>query len=159
MDESTESGWGPKAVFHLDYLSCLLTVVSTVLVGRKHWMGLVIASINSVIICFIGLHTVQYGLIAANIFCIVTYAVSVRSWRRDRKPTLVTAAPRPAPAPKRPLPRPRANMPSRKEHTGLFLAYSSKSFERVAQRTAESELHAESGLMESGAAAAVTAKS
>lgn len=159
MDESTDSGWGPKAVLHLDYLSCLLTVVSTVLVGRKHWMGLVIASINSVIICFIGLHTVQYGLIAANIFCVVTYAISVRSWRQDRKPTLVTAAPHTAPAPKRPQPRPRAAMPSRKEHTGLFLAYSSKSFQRITQQTAEAELRAASSLMESGAAIGATAKS
>ena len=157
MAESTGSGRGPRAVLHLDYFSCLLTVVSTVMVGRKHWMGLVIASINSVIVCVIGMHTGQYGLIAANLFCIVTYALSVRSWRRDRKPALVPASvPAPRAAYQRPQPRTRAIIPSRKVHTGLFLAYSSSSFARIARQTAANQLHPDSNLMNSGSAAGAT---
>ena len=72
-------------LFRLDYISCFLTVVSTLLVGRKQWTGLVLAGINSAIVCVIGVKTAEYGFIPANVFCIVTYAVSVRSWRRDRK--------------------------------------------------------------------------
>jgi hypothetical protein len=72
------------ALFKLDYISCLLTVVSTLLVGRKNWTGLVLAGINSAIVCVIGVKTAEYGFIPANVFCIVTYAVSVRSWRRDK---------------------------------------------------------------------------
>jgi hypothetical protein len=68
------------AVFRLDYLSCLLTVSSTVLVGRKRWTGLVVASVNSVIVCVIGMRTGQLGFIPANLFCIGVYAVSIRSW-------------------------------------------------------------------------------
>lgn len=75
---------GPLIVLRLDYLSCLLTVLSTVLVGRKLWTGLVVAGVNSVIICVIGLRTEQLGLIPANVFCIAVYAVSIRSWIRDR---------------------------------------------------------------------------
>jgi len=134
-------------VLHLDYVSCLLTVVSTVMVARKHWMGLVIASINSVIVGVIGLHTSQYGLILANFFCIMAYAWSVQNWRRDRKPALVTAA---APAVRNatphPQPRARAILPSRKVRTGLFLAYSASSHARV-------EHQAANGLMNSGSAA------
>jgi hypothetical protein len=70
-------------VFHLDYLSCLLTVLSTVLVGRKLWAGLVVAAANSILICLIGVKTAQYGFIPANLFCIGVYALSIRSWRRD----------------------------------------------------------------------------
>jgi hypothetical protein len=71
------------AVFRLDYLSCLLTVLSTILVGRKRWTGLVVASVNSVIVCVIGLKTGQLGFIPANLFCIAVYALSIRSWVRS----------------------------------------------------------------------------
>jgi len=70
-------------MFHLDYFSCLLTVLSTVLVGRKSWTGLVVAAFNSLLICVIGLKTGQFGFIPANLFCIGVYAVSIRSWRRS----------------------------------------------------------------------------
>jgi len=144
-------------VLHLDYVSCILTIISTILVGRKHWMGLVIASINSAIVCAISLHTVQYGLIAANLFCIITFALSVRSWRRARKPSLVNVvAPALPVAPKRPQPRTRASVPSRKEHAGLFLAYSSKSFERIAAHAASSKAQAADGLMNSGSVVGAT---
>lgn len=71
-------------MFRLDYLSCLLTVLSTVLVGRKMWYGLVVAGVNSLLICIIGLKTSQLGFIPANLFCIGVYAMSIRSWRRER---------------------------------------------------------------------------
>jgi hypothetical protein len=67
-------------MFRLDYLSCLLTVVATVLVGRKKWTGLVISAVNSLIVCVIGVHTSQYGFIPANVFCICIYAVNLKSW-------------------------------------------------------------------------------
>jgi hypothetical protein len=66
----------------LDYLSCVLTVVSTVLVGKRFWQGWVIAGINSVIVCIIGVKTAQFGFIPANLFCIVLYVFNLRSWRR-----------------------------------------------------------------------------
>jgi hypothetical protein len=69
-------------VFHLDYLSCCLTVLSTVLVARKMWMGLVVAGVNSVLICLIALRTSQFGFIPANLFCIAVYVASLRSWLR-----------------------------------------------------------------------------
>lgn len=69
-------------VFHLDYVSCALTVLSTVLVARRMWMGLVVAGINSALLCLIGLKTSQFGLVPANVFCIAVYAASFRSWLR-----------------------------------------------------------------------------
>jgi hypothetical protein len=71
-------------VLHLDYLSCALTVLSTVLVARKMWMGLVVAGLNSVLICLIGLRTSQFGFIPANLFCIAVYVTSFRSWVRPQ---------------------------------------------------------------------------
>ncbi|KAA6456869.1 hypothetical protein DYQ86_23735 [Acidobacteria bacterium AB60] len=71
-------------MFRLDYVSCLLTVLSTILVGRKMWYGLVVAGVNSLLICIIGLKTAQLGFIPANLFCIGVYATSIRSWRRER---------------------------------------------------------------------------
>jgi hypothetical protein len=69
-------------MLRLDTLSCALTVLSTVLVGRKMWGGLIVAGVNSLVICVIGMRTQQFGFIPANLFCIGVYAVSLRSWMR-----------------------------------------------------------------------------
>jgi nicotinamide riboside transporter PnuC len=69
-------------LLRLDYLSCILTIFSTVLVGRRYWEGWVLAAANSVIICVIGLRTSQLGFIPANLFCIVLYAINLRTWRK-----------------------------------------------------------------------------
>jgi hypothetical protein len=65
----------------LDYISCVLTVISTVLVGKKLWHGWVVAAANSVIICFIGMRTAQFGFVPANLFCMGLYANNLWSWR------------------------------------------------------------------------------
>ena len=69
-------------MLRLDYLSCVLTIVSTILVGRGSWKGWVLAAINSVIICIIGVRTAQLGFIPANLFCIVLYGINLRTWRK-----------------------------------------------------------------------------
>src|ERR1700686_4297437 len=68
------------AMFHLDYLSCFLTILATVLVGRKSWTGLLISIVNNMIVCVIGFRTSQFGFIPANLICICVYAFSIRSW-------------------------------------------------------------------------------
>jgi hypothetical protein len=70
-------------VFRLDFLSCGLTIFSTVMVGRRCWEGWALAAVNSVIICVIGLRTEQFGLIPANLFCIILYGVNLRRWRKS----------------------------------------------------------------------------
>ena len=70
-------------MFRLDYLSCILTVVSTILVGRRQWEGWILAAINSVIICIVAVRTAQTGFIPANLFCIVLYGINLRSWRKQ----------------------------------------------------------------------------
>src|SRR6201998_2637695 len=72
-------------MFRLDYLSCLLTVVATILVGRKMWTGLVVSGVNSLIVCVIGFHTSQYGFIPANVFCICINAFNLRAWFKVQK--------------------------------------------------------------------------
>ena len=69
-------------MFRLDYLSCLLTICSTILIGRRCWEGWVVATVNSAIICIIGMRTSQLGFIPASLFCIALYAVNLRTWRR-----------------------------------------------------------------------------
>jgi len=71
-----------RFVLRLDYVSCILTVVSTILVGKRCWEGWVLAAINSVIICVIGFRTAQLGFIPANVFCLVLYGVNMRNWRK-----------------------------------------------------------------------------
>ena len=66
----------------LDYISCVLTVVSTILLGKRYWEGWILAAINSAVFCVIGLRTAQFGFIPANLFCIVLYAGNLRSWRK-----------------------------------------------------------------------------
>src|ERR1700736_23534 len=72
-------------MFRLDYLSCFLTVVATILVGRMMWTGLVVSGVNSLIVCVIGLHTSQYGFIPANLFCICINAFNLRAWLKVKK--------------------------------------------------------------------------
>jgi hypothetical protein len=67
-------------IFRLDYLSCFLTVVAAILIGRKLWPGLVFSAVNSLIVCVIALHTSQYGFIPANLFCICVNAFNLREW-------------------------------------------------------------------------------
>jgi hypothetical protein len=71
-------------MFHLDYLSCFLTVLATILLAQKSWTGLLVAIANSLIVCVIGLRTSQLGFIPANLFCIGVYAFSMRSWLKER---------------------------------------------------------------------------
>jgi hypothetical protein len=74
-------------MFHLDYLSCFLTVLATILLARKSWIGLLIAIVNSLIVCAIGLRTSQLGFIPANLFCICVYAFSMRPWFKEQTHT------------------------------------------------------------------------
>jgi nicotinamide riboside transporter PnuC len=71
--------------FRLDYLSCILTIASTILVGRRCWEGWILAAVNSVVICLIGFQTSQFGFIPANVFCIALYGVNLRSWRKPEE--------------------------------------------------------------------------
>jgi hypothetical protein len=71
-------------MFHFDYLSCFLTVLATILLARKSWIGLLIAIVNSLIVCAIALRTSQLGFIPANLFCICIYVFSMRSWLKEQ---------------------------------------------------------------------------
>jgi len=82
-------------MFHLDYLSCFLTVLATILLARKSWMGLLIAIVNSLIVCAIALRTSQLGFIPANLFCICIYAFNIRSWLKEQTHTNRDHAQRP----------------------------------------------------------------
>jgi hypothetical protein len=70
-----------RNMLRLDYLSCFLTILSTVLIGKKLWQGWVVAGANSIIICVIGMRTAEFGLLPGNLFCIGLYANNVWNWR------------------------------------------------------------------------------
>jgi hypothetical protein len=74
-------------MFHLDYLSCFLTVLATILLARKSWIGLLISIVNSLIVCAIALRTSQLGFVPANLFCICIYAFNIRSWLKGHTHT------------------------------------------------------------------------
>lgn len=69
----------------MDYVSCILTLVSTVMVGKKRWQGFAIAGVNSALICVLAHDAKQFGLIPANIFCMALYAKNIRQWRKEEK--------------------------------------------------------------------------
>jgi hypothetical protein len=69
-------------VFRLDYLSCILTITSTILVGRRCWEGWLLATVNSAIMC-IDIKTAQFGFIPANVFCIAISVINLRTWRKS----------------------------------------------------------------------------
>ena len=76
------------ALLRLDSLSCVLTVLSTILIGRRRWQGWVLAAINSVIICVIAIRTSQLGFIPANVFCIALYGINLWTWRKQDDSTV-----------------------------------------------------------------------
>jgi hypothetical protein len=78
----------------LDYVSCILTILSTILIGKRHWQGWILAAVNSVVVCFIGWKTAQMGFIPANLFCIGIYAYNLKTWRKaeDAEPVTKAAA-------------------------------------------------------------------
>ncbi len=51
------------------------------MVGRRLWAGWLVAGVNSVVICVIGVRTGQIGFIPANLFCIALYAWNLRQWK------------------------------------------------------------------------------
>ena len=71
-------------MLRLDYISCILTVLSTVLIGRRIWQGWMVAGANSVVVCIIAVQTAQFGFIPANLFCIALYSYNVWNWRSPR---------------------------------------------------------------------------
>lgn len=69
-------------VLRLDYISCALTILSTILVGKKLWQGWLVAGANSAIISIIGFKTAQFGFVPANLFCIALYGYNLWTWRK-----------------------------------------------------------------------------
>jgi hypothetical protein len=69
-------------MLRLDYISCVLTVASTLLVGRKLWQGWLVAGANSLLICLIGIRTAQFGFVPANLFCVALYSYNLRTWKK-----------------------------------------------------------------------------
>ncbi len=69
-------------MFRLDYISCVLTIVSTLMVGRRMWYGWLVAGVNSVVICAIGWQTRQFGFVPANLFCLALYVSNIYRWRK-----------------------------------------------------------------------------
>ncbi len=67
-------------IIPLDYLSCILTVLATLLIGKKLWQGWVVAAVNSAVVCVIGVRTAQFGFVPANILCIALYASNLVHW-------------------------------------------------------------------------------
>lgn len=70
-----------KDMLHLDYVSCFLTILSTILIGKRLWSGWIVAALNSLVVCVIGVQTAQYGFLPGNLLCIVLYAHNLTTWR------------------------------------------------------------------------------
>jgi len=65
----------------------MLTITSTILVGRRCWEGWLLATANSVLMCIIGIKTAQLGFIPANVFCIAMSVINLRTWRSAAAPS------------------------------------------------------------------------
>src|SRR6266849_3896055 len=73
-------------MIRLDYLSCVLTVLATVLIGKRLWQGWVVAALNSAVVCVIGIRTAQFGFVPANLLCIALYTSNLVNWRPKKQP-------------------------------------------------------------------------
>ena len=68
-------------VIRLDYVSCILTILGTILLGKKLWQGWVVAAVNSAVVCVIGVRTAQFGFVPGNLVCIALYTSNLFHWR------------------------------------------------------------------------------
>ena len=68
-------------LLRLDYVSCILTILASILLGRKLWQGWVVAAVNSAVVCVIGVRTAQFGFVPANLLCIALYTSNLVTWR------------------------------------------------------------------------------
>ncbi len=68
-------------VIWLDYVSCVLTILGTILLGKRLWQGWVVAAVNSAVVCVIGVRTAQFGFVPANLLCIALYSSNLFTWR------------------------------------------------------------------------------
>ena len=71
----------------LDYVSCILTVLGTFLLGKKLWQGWIVAAVNSAVVCVIGVRTSQFGFVPANLLCIALYTSNLVTWRFKARPS------------------------------------------------------------------------
>lgn len=71
----------------LDYVSCFLTILGTIMLGKKLWQGWIVAAINSAVVCVIGVRTAQFGFVPANLLCIALYASNLVTWRVKPRPS------------------------------------------------------------------------
>jgi len=78
----------------LDYISCVLSVFGTVLLGKRLWQGWVVAAINSAVVCIIGVRTAQFGFVPANLVCIALYTSNLYTWRVRSQPNPGQKTPR-----------------------------------------------------------------
>ena len=62
-------------MLRLDYISCGLTISSTILIGRKRWEGWIVAALNSVLICLIRMEHFSVGVHSRQrlLSCFVSY--------------------------------------------------------------------------------------
>ncbi len=72
-------------MIRLDYLSCVLTILATVLIGKRLWQGWVVAAVNSAVVCVIGFRTAQFGFVPANLLCIALYTSNLVNWRPKKQ--------------------------------------------------------------------------
>jgi hypothetical protein len=72
-------------IIRLDYLSCMLTALATDLIGKKLWQGRVVATLNSAVVCVIGVRTAQFGFVPANLLCIALYTSNLVHWRPKKQ--------------------------------------------------------------------------
>lgn len=86
MFEFDEPVHNDMHLLRLDYISCILTIGSTILVGKKRWEGWLIAGLNSALICVIAVDTSQFGFIPANVFCLALYSYNIRAWSKISNP-------------------------------------------------------------------------
>ena len=76
------------AMFHLDYLSCLLTVLATILLARQSWIGLLVAIVQQFDrLCnwFANVTTWLYSSEPVLHLCIRTF--SMRPWLKEQTDT------------------------------------------------------------------------
>src|SRR5438874_1858381 len=64
-------------LLRLDYVSCVLTILGTILLGRKLWQGCVVAAVNSAVISVITVRTTQIGFFTTNSLFIALYTISL----------------------------------------------------------------------------------
>ena len=74
---------GRSVIYHLDWISSILSLWAIWVLGKKCWWGWLISLVNTFIFFYMNVHFKLWGLMPANIIALGIFIKNAREWYHD----------------------------------------------------------------------------